>query len=157
MWCVGVSVFGCPFSVFHSDKHRPSLIIQVMELTCIFIHSIFAETQRERRELVTQTVTITTRRPRSGPRGNPGPGRLSNKTRPSVQDDSEPFNPDNPYHVRTLLVPHAQMNALNLTLECSVPRGFKQASSIQLRLLLNIVKVRLHLLVAGLMNAVRTG
>ncbi|XP_036313702.1 leukocyte cell-derived chemotaxin 1 isoform X3 [Pipistrellus kuhlii] len=56
------------------------------------------ETQRERRELVTQTVTVTTRRPRSGPRGNPGPGRLSNKTRPSVQDDSEPLNPDNPYH-----------------------------------------------------------
>ncbi|KAK1342100.1 hypothetical protein QTO34_016853 [Cnephaeus nilssonii] len=56
------------------------------------------ETQRERRELVTQTVTTTTRRPRSGPRGNPGPGRLNNQTRPSVQDDSEPFNPDNPYH-----------------------------------------------------------
>ncbi|XP_024424971.1 leukocyte cell-derived chemotaxin 1 isoform X1 [Desmodus rotundus] len=54
--------------------------------------------QRERRELVTQIVTTTTRRPHSGPRGNPGPGRPNNKTRPSVQEDSEAFNPDNPYH-----------------------------------------------------------
>ncbi|XP_019505908.1 PREDICTED: leukocyte cell-derived chemotaxin 1 [Hipposideros armiger] len=55
------------------------------------------EIQRQRRELVTQSPT-TTRRPQSGPRSNPGPGRLNNKTRPSVQEDAEPFNPDNPYH-----------------------------------------------------------
>ncbi|XP_008582198.1 PREDICTED: leukocyte cell-derived chemotaxin 1 [Galeopterus variegatus] len=55
------------------------------------------EIQRERRDVVRKTVPTTTRRPPSGPRGNPGPGRL-NETRPSVQDDSEPFNPDNPYH-----------------------------------------------------------
>ncbi|KAK2495044.1 hypothetical protein MC885_019949 [Smutsia gigantea] len=54
------------------------------------------EIQRERRELVRKIVT-TTRRPHSGPQGNPGPGRLNNETRPSVQD-SNPFNPDNPYH-----------------------------------------------------------
>lgn len=65
---------------------------------CVFV---FADIQRERRELVTQIVTTTTRRPHSGPRGNPGPGRPNNKTRPSVQEDSEAFNPDNPYHVRT--------------------------------------------------------
>ncbi|XP_077926412.1 leukocyte cell-derived chemotaxin 1 isoform X2 [Halichoerus grypus] len=56
------------------------------------------EIQRERRELVRKIVTTTTRRPHSGPRGNPGPGGPNNKTRPSVQEDSEPFNPDNPYH-----------------------------------------------------------
>ncbi|XP_035867199.1 leukocyte cell-derived chemotaxin 1 isoform X1 [Phyllostomus discolor] len=56
------------------------------------------EIQRERRELVTQIVVTTTRRPHSGPRGDPGPGRPNNKTRPSVQEDSEAFNPDNPYH-----------------------------------------------------------
>ncbi|XP_067569309.1 leukocyte cell-derived chemotaxin 1 isoform X1 [Pseudorca crassidens] len=57
------------------------------------------EIQRERRELVRKVVTtMTTRRLRSGPWGNPGPGRPNNETRPSVQEDSEPFNPDNPYH-----------------------------------------------------------
>ncbi|XP_008058261.2 leukocyte cell-derived chemotaxin 1 [Carlito syrichta] len=56
------------------------------------------EIQRERREVVRKTVPTTTRRPSSGPRGNPGPGRPNNETRPSVQEDSEPFNPDNPYH-----------------------------------------------------------
>eukprot|EP00071_Canis_lupus_P056958 XP_851994.1 leukocyte cell-derived chemotaxin 1 [Canis lupus familiaris] len=56
------------------------------------------EIQRERRELARKIVTTTTRRPRSGPRGNPGPGGPNNETRPSVQEDSEPFNPDNPYH-----------------------------------------------------------
>lgn len=61
-----------------------------------------AEIQRERRELVRKVVTtMTTRRLRSGPWGNPGPGRPNNETRPSVQEDSEPFNPDNPYHVCT--------------------------------------------------------
>lgn len=43
----------------------------------------------------------TTRRPHGEPRDNSGPGRPSNGTRPNVQDDEEPFNPDNPYHVRT--------------------------------------------------------
>ena len=61
----------------------------------------FAEIQRERRELVRKIVTTTTRRPPSAPRGNPGPREPNNETRPSVQEDSEPFNPDNPYHVRT--------------------------------------------------------
>nr|XP_012419550.1 PREDICTED: leukocyte cell-derived chemotaxin 1 isoform X2 [Odobenus rosmarus divergens] len=56
------------------------------------------EIQRERRELVRKSVTTTTRIPHSGPQGNPGPGGPNNKTRPSVQEDSEPFNPDNPYH-----------------------------------------------------------
>ncbi|KAM8922853.1 leukocyte cell-derived chemotaxin 1 isoform 2-T2 [Lycaon pictus] len=56
------------------------------------------EIQRERRELARKIVTTTTRRPRSGPRGNPRPGGPNNETRPSVQEDSEPFNPDNPYH-----------------------------------------------------------
>ncbi|XP_066872642.1 leukocyte cell-derived chemotaxin 1 isoform X2 [Kogia breviceps] len=57
------------------------------------------EIQRERRELVRKIVTtMTTGILRSGPRGNPRPGRPSNETRPSVQEDSEPFNPDNPYH-----------------------------------------------------------
>ncbi|XP_069323297.1 leukocyte cell-derived chemotaxin 1 isoform X1 [Eulemur rufifrons] len=56
------------------------------------------EIQRERREVVRKIVPTTTRRPGSGPQGNPGPGRPNNETRPSVQEDSEPFNPDNPYH-----------------------------------------------------------
>ncbi|XP_047612320.1 leukocyte cell-derived chemotaxin 1 isoform X1 [Phacochoerus africanus] len=57
------------------------------------------EIQRERRELVRKIVTTTTtRRLRSGPRDQPGPGRPSNETRPSLQEDSESFNPDNPYH-----------------------------------------------------------
>ncbi|XP_043435915.1 leukocyte cell-derived chemotaxin 1 isoform X1 [Prionailurus viverrinus] len=56
------------------------------------------EIQRERRELVRKIVTTTTRRPPSAPRGNPGPREPNNETRPSVQEDSEPFNPDNPYH-----------------------------------------------------------
>ncbi|KAM4862209.1 leukocyte cell-derived chemotaxin 1 isoform X7 [Urocitellus parryii] len=54
--------------------------------------------QRERREVARKIVPMTTRRPRSGSRGSPGPGRLNNETRPGVQDDAEPFNPDNPYH-----------------------------------------------------------
>ncbi|XP_012039715.3 leukocyte cell-derived chemotaxin 1 isoform X2 [Ovis aries] len=57
------------------------------------------EIQRERRELVRKIVTTTTtRRLRSGPRGTPGPERPNNGTRPSIQEDAEPFNPDNPYH-----------------------------------------------------------
>ncbi|NP_001411414.1 leukocyte cell-derived chemotaxin 1 isoform 5 [Mus musculus] len=56
------------------------------------------EIQRERREVVRNSAPSTTRRPHSEPRGNAGPGRLSNGTRPNVQDDAEPFNPDNPYH-----------------------------------------------------------
>ncbi|XP_054385049.1 leukocyte cell-derived chemotaxin 1 isoform X5 [Pongo abelii] len=59
---------------------------------------IFAEIQRERREVVRKIVPTTTKRPRSGPRSNPGAGRLNNETRPSVQEDSQAFNPDNPYH-----------------------------------------------------------
>ncbi|KAL0614982.1 Leukocyte cell-derived chemotaxin 1 [Plecturocebus cupreus] len=56
------------------------------------------EIQRERREVVRTIVPTTTRRPRSGPQGSPGAGRLNNETRPSVQEDSQAFNPDNPYH-----------------------------------------------------------
>ncbi|XP_024086686.1 leukocyte cell-derived chemotaxin 1 isoform X6 [Pongo abelii] len=56
------------------------------------------EIQRERREVVRKIVPTTTKRPRSGPRSNPGAGRLNNETRPSVQEDSQAFNPDNPYH-----------------------------------------------------------
>ncbi|XP_004646254.1 leukocyte cell-derived chemotaxin 1 isoform X2 [Octodon degus] len=56
------------------------------------------EIQRERRDVVRKIVTATTRRPHSGPWVNPGPGRLGNETRPSVQEDEEHFNPDNPYH-----------------------------------------------------------
>ncbi|XP_037064259.1 leukocyte cell-derived chemotaxin 1 isoform X3 [Peromyscus leucopus] len=56
------------------------------------------EIQRQRREVVRNIAPSTTRRPYSEQRGNPGPRRLSNETRPSVQDDAEPFNPDNPYH-----------------------------------------------------------
>nr|XP_019610849.1 PREDICTED: leukocyte cell-derived chemotaxin 1 isoform X1 [Rhinolophus sinicus] len=52
------------------------------------------EIQRQRRELVTQIVTSTTRRPHSGPRSNPGPGRLGNKTRPSVQEDEDAATAD---------------------------------------------------------------
>ncbi|XP_008964324.3 leukocyte cell-derived chemotaxin 1 isoform X5 [Pan paniscus] len=59
---------------------------------------IFAEIQRERREVVRKIVPTTTKRPHSGPRSNPGTGRLNNETRPSVQEDSQAFNPDNPYH-----------------------------------------------------------
>ncbi|XP_055215912.2 leukocyte cell-derived chemotaxin 1 isoform X5 [Gorilla gorilla gorilla] len=59
---------------------------------------IFAEIQRERREVVRKIVPTTTKRPHSGPRSNPGAGRLNNETRPSVQEDSQAFNPDNPYH-----------------------------------------------------------
>ncbi|XP_034353410.1 leukocyte cell-derived chemotaxin 1 isoform X2 [Arvicanthis niloticus] len=55
------------------------------------------EIQRERREVVRNSAPSTTR-PRDEPRRNAGPGRLSNRTRPNVQDDEEPFNPDNPYH-----------------------------------------------------------
>ncbi|XP_039733260.1 leukocyte cell-derived chemotaxin 1 [Pteropus medius] len=47
------------------------------------------EIQRERRELVKPIVTATTK-PSSGPQGGPGLGRLNNKTRPGVQEDSEP-------------------------------------------------------------------
>ncbi|XP_011533202.1 leukocyte cell-derived chemotaxin 1 isoform X4 [Homo sapiens] len=56
------------------------------------------EIQRERREVVRKIVPTTTKRPHSGPRSNPGAGRLNNETRPSVQEDSQAFNPDNPYH-----------------------------------------------------------
>ncbi|XP_054952798.2 leukocyte cell-derived chemotaxin 1 isoform X6 [Pan paniscus] len=56
------------------------------------------EIQRERREVVRKIVPTTTKRPHSGPRSNPGTGRLNNETRPSVQEDSQAFNPDNPYH-----------------------------------------------------------
>ncbi|XP_021113577.1 leukocyte cell-derived chemotaxin 1 isoform X4 [Heterocephalus glaber] len=56
------------------------------------------EIQRERRDVVRKIVPATTRRPRSGLRGNTVPGRLGNETRPSVQEDEEHFNPDNPYH-----------------------------------------------------------
>ncbi|KAM5288319.1 leukocyte cell-derived chemotaxin 1 isoform 4-T4 [Ctenodactylus gundi] len=55
------------------------------------------EIQRERREVVKKIVS-TTARPRNGPQSNPGPERQSNETRPNVQEDEEPFNPDNPYH-----------------------------------------------------------
>lgn len=82
-----------------------------------FSFLFFKEIQRERRELVRKIATTTTRRPRSGPRGNPGPGGPNNETRPSVQEDSEPFNPDNPYHVRTDVFMTAQMNPLNITLK----------------------------------------
>lgn len=87
---------------FFTLINRPSFVIQIKEFSNrIFIYLfIFAEIQRERRELVTQIVTATTK-PSSGPQGGPGLGRLNNKTRPGVQEDSEPFNPDNPYHVRT--------------------------------------------------------
>ncbi|XP_041531102.1 leukocyte cell-derived chemotaxin 1 isoform X1 [Microtus oregoni] len=57
----------------------------------------FAEIQRERRDIV-RNIAPSTTRPHSEARGNPGPRRLNNETRPSVQDDAEPFNPDNPYH-----------------------------------------------------------
>ncbi|KAL6048810.1 hypothetical protein STEG23_032380 [Scotinomys teguina] len=56
------------------------------------------EIQRQRREVVRNIAPSTTRRQHSE-RGNPGPRRLSNETRPSIQDDAEPFNPDNPYHI----------------------------------------------------------
>uniref|UniRef100_A0A2K6B807 Leukocyte cell-derived chemotaxin 1 n=1 Tax=Macaca nemestrina TaxID=9545 RepID=A0A2K6B807_MACNE len=56
------------------------------------------EIQRERREVVRKIVPTTTKRPRNGPQGNPGAGRLNNETRPSIQEDSQAFNPDNPYH-----------------------------------------------------------
>uniref|UniRef100_A0A8D1PFY3 Leukocyte cell-derived chemotaxin 1 n=1 Tax=Sus scrofa TaxID=9823 RepID=A0A8D1PFY3_PIG len=75
------------------------LLIQIKESTYSKKKIFFAENQRERRELVRKIVTTTTtRRLRSGPRDQPGPGRPSNETRPSLQEDSEPFNPDNPYH-----------------------------------------------------------
>lgn len=67
--------------------------------------------------MVRKTVTTTTRRPHSRPQGNPGPGGPSNGTRPSVQEDSEPFNPDNPYHVRTAVFMTAQTYPLNRTLK----------------------------------------
>ncbi|GAB1299128.1 Leukocyte cell-derived chemotaxin 1 [Apodemus speciosus] len=54
--------------------------------------------QRERREVVRNNAPSATRGPQGEPRGNAGPGRPSNGTRPDVQDDEEPFNPDNPYH-----------------------------------------------------------
>ncbi|XP_005366104.1 leukocyte cell-derived chemotaxin 1 isoform X1 [Microtus ochrogaster] len=57
----------------------------------------FAEIQRERRDIV-RNIAPSTTRPHSEARDNPGPRRLNNETRPSVQDDAEPFNPDNPYH-----------------------------------------------------------
>uniref|UniRef100_A0A2K6A6N8 Leukocyte cell-derived chemotaxin 1 n=1 Tax=Mandrillus leucophaeus TaxID=9568 RepID=A0A2K6A6N8_MANLE len=56
------------------------------------------EIQRERREVVRKIVPTTTKRPHNGPQGNPGAGRLNNETRPSIQEDSQAFNPDNPYH-----------------------------------------------------------
>nr|XP_004651059.2 leukocyte cell-derived chemotaxin 1 isoform X2 [Jaculus jaculus] len=56
------------------------------------------EIQREKRDVARNIIPSTTRRPLSGPRGSPGPGRWNNATRPSVQEDEESFNPDNPYH-----------------------------------------------------------
>ncbi|XP_004577504.2 leukocyte cell-derived chemotaxin 1 isoform X2 [Ochotona princeps] len=55
------------------------------------------EIRRERRQVAREAVPTTTRRPRGGLRGNPGPGGVSNSSHPGAQD-SEPFNPDNPYH-----------------------------------------------------------
>ncbi|XP_040846973.1 leukocyte cell-derived chemotaxin 1 isoform X1 [Ochotona curzoniae] len=57
----------------------------------------FAEIRRERREVVSKAVPTTTRRPRGGLRGHPGPGGVNNGSHPGAQD-AEPFNPDNPYH-----------------------------------------------------------
>nr|XP_021498487.1 leukocyte cell-derived chemotaxin 1 isoform X1 [Meriones unguiculatus] len=71
--------------------------LPIFWLKPMYPKATFAETQRERREVV-RNVLSTTRRPQSESRGNPGPRRRNNETRPSVQDDAEPFNPDNPYH-----------------------------------------------------------
>ena len=85
---------------FHPDKQNFLNEINNSQQFYCSCFCIFVEIQRERRELVRKTVTTTTtRRLRSGPQGNPGPGRPSNETRPGVQEDAEPFNPDNPYHV----------------------------------------------------------
>uniref|UniRef100_A0A4X2KRB4 Leukocyte cell-derived chemotaxin 1 n=1 Tax=Vombatus ursinus TaxID=29139 RepID=A0A4X2KRB4_VOMUR len=56
------------------------------------------ENQRERREILRKIHQATTRRPNSGPQDNPSTGRPVNETRPSIQEDTKPFNPDNPYH-----------------------------------------------------------
>ncbi|XP_004707967.1 leukocyte cell-derived chemotaxin 1 isoform X2 [Echinops telfairi] len=56
------------------------------------------EIQRERREVARKVVQNTTRRRSGPPQGNPGPGGLNNASRPDVQEDAVPFNPDNPYH-----------------------------------------------------------
>ncbi|XP_038618797.1 leukocyte cell-derived chemotaxin 1 [Tachyglossus aculeatus] len=56
------------------------------------------ENQRERRGAKRKTRQATRRRVSSGPRGSPSPRTLANDTRPEVQEDTEPFNPENPYH-----------------------------------------------------------
>ncbi|XP_028913891.1 leukocyte cell-derived chemotaxin 1 isoform X2 [Ornithorhynchus anatinus] len=57
------------------------------------------ENQRERRGAKRKTRQITPRRVSSGPRGSPRPRTLANETWPEVQEDTEPFNPENPYHL----------------------------------------------------------
>ena len=92
----------------------------------------------------------TTRRPHSEPRGNAGPGRLSNGTRPNVQDDAEPFNPDNPYHVRTGIF----MACSDKCIACGAERVFLSEVSYKHRLHLHVFGANSKLFPSSLVRGV---